>query len=659
MSGQRTGDAPALIDLQGVSRTFVGGDGPLRVLADISLRIDAGEFVCIHGPSGSGKSTLLHILGCLDRPSEGSYRVAGREVGALHPDALAALRREVFGFVFQSYNLLDALNAEENAALPLQYANIAAAARRQRAHALLDSLGMAGRAQHRPPELSGGEQQRVAIARALANGGRVILADEPTGALDTAAGAEVMDRLAALAAAGHTVVVVTHDAKVAARAGRRVGLRDGRIVSDSGAKPAPAKGLAAPPPAALPRRGRAEYWRNAPRAGWRALALLWRHRRLATALTASSMALGVWALLVLTSLLAGARVHGVASVIAHLGADRIDVMLTGTRNDRPPAAIDLKDAAAIRALPNVRAVEASAWGKRTAQFQDRSFDAIVEATDANQSEQLGWPLRRGVYYTARDGVSLAPVTVIGSAVAAALFPAEVNPVGEHVLLGGHPFEVVGVLAPREASFLESQWMADLSNNRAFVPFATGIALLFADNRPHIWARVPPQHLEKTALAVQDLLVARHGGLDGFYVRTSSGSVAEWTRVQAVLERAWMVAGGIFVLLSGFGVMATSWMTARSRRREVAIRMAAGARRRDVLRQFLGEAAAVSVAGGVLGIGASLATLLALARIPAPVVFSPWAVLAALACTAGLGMAFGILPARRAAGLDPVAALRLE
>ena len=268
-------------------------------------------------------------------------------------------------------------------------------------------------------------------------------------------------------------------------------------------------------------------------------------------------------------------------------------------------------------------------------------------------------MQRGVYYTEQDGLSPAPVVVIGSAVAAALFAEEVNPVGEHVLLGGHPFEVVGVLAPREASFLESQWMADRSNDDAFVPFAAGFNLLFADKRPHIAARVPPQHLERTAQAVQDLLVGRHGGMDGFYVRTSSGSLAEWTRVQALLERAWMVAGGILLLLGGFGVMATSWMTARSRRREVAIRMAAGARRRDVLRQFLGEAAAVSVAGGVLGIGASLATLWALARIPAPVVFSPLAVLVALVSAAGLGVAFGILPARRAAGLDPVAALRVE
>ena len=215
------------------------------------------------------------------------------------------------------------------------------------------------------------------------------------------------------------------------------------------------------------------------------------------------------------------------------------------------------------------------------------------------------------------------------------------------------------LAPREASFLESQWMADLSNKWAYVPFASGLTFLFEDKRLDIWARVRPEHIERTARAIQDLLVARHGGLDGFYVRTSSGSLAEWTRMQALLERVWTVAGGILVLLGGFGVMATSWMTARSRRREVAIRMAAGARRRDVLRQFLGEASAVSVAGGVLGVGASLATLLAMARIPAPVVFSPWPALVALACTAALGVAFGILPARRAAGLDPVAALRLE
>ena len=225
-----------LIELRGVDRVFEDEDGArIRVLSDVTLSIEAGELVCVTGPSGSGKSTLLNIIGCLDRPTAGEYRFDGQDVTVLDADALARLRREEFGFVFQAFNLLESATSQQNVELPARYLGLGAGPARDRARKLLESLGLQGRLDHRPAELSGGEQQRTSIARALMNGGRVILADEPTGALDSAQGEEVMSLLKGLAERGHTVVIVSHDASVAASADRRIELRDGRVAADSGA----------------------------------------------------------------------------------------------------------------------------------------------------------------------------------------------------------------------------------------------------------------------------------------------------------------------------------------------------------------------------------------------------------------------------------------
>ena len=227
--------APVLIELREVRKRFGGRDGvpEVEILHGIDLRIRAGEYVAIVGASGSGKTTLMNILGCLDRPSSGEYLFQGEAVSGLDDDALAALRREVFGFVFQGYHLIGTSSALDNVAMPARYAGVSERARHERAAALLSRLCLAERLQYLPHQLSGGQQQRGSIARALVNGGRVILADEPTGALDSTSGEQVMQQLDELAAAGHTLILITHDPAVAARARRIVSMADGRIVGDA------------------------------------------------------------------------------------------------------------------------------------------------------------------------------------------------------------------------------------------------------------------------------------------------------------------------------------------------------------------------------------------------------------------------------------------
>jgi putative ABC transport system ATP-binding protein len=222
----------ALIEATDLVKTYAMGEQIVHALDGVSLAIEAGEFVAVMGASGSGKSTLMNILGCLDRPTSGHYRLAGEAVDAMSGDELAATRNRRIGFVFQQFNLLPRTSAAENVELPMIYAGIKPAARRARALASLERVGLAGRAAHTPAELSGGQQQRVAIARALVNAPQLILADEPTGALDSKTSEDIMRLLAELNAQGMTVVLVTHEIDIAAWARRRITFKDGRVIED-------------------------------------------------------------------------------------------------------------------------------------------------------------------------------------------------------------------------------------------------------------------------------------------------------------------------------------------------------------------------------------------------------------------------------------------
>jgi putative ABC transport system ATP-binding protein len=220
----------AVIELDDVTKIYRTGSLAIAALRGVTLAIDEGEYVSIMGPSGSGKSTLMHILGCLDVPTRGTYRLAGENVGGMDEVELASVRNRRIGFVFQQFNLLPSLSALRNVEVPLSYAGVGRSERRHRAMAALERVGLADRVQHRPGELSGGQQQRVAVARALVSDPALILADEPTGALDSASAADVLTLMDELHAAGRTLVVITHDAEVAAAAERTIRIRDGLIV---------------------------------------------------------------------------------------------------------------------------------------------------------------------------------------------------------------------------------------------------------------------------------------------------------------------------------------------------------------------------------------------------------------------------------------------
>ena len=667
--------ANSLIELAGVSRTFTGG-GQARVeaLRDVSLTIEEGEYVCLSGPSGAGKSTLMQLLGCLDRPSSGSYRFAGREVWKLGADGQAWLRCRAFGFVFQNYSLLDSATARENVELPGLYAGLGRTHRKKQALALLEQVGLGDRAAHLPAELSGGEQQRVAIARSLMNGGRVILADEPTGALDRASGEEVLTTLESLVAVGHTVIIVSHSAEIAARVRRRIELRDGRVASDSG-----------PAPTSVPfRRGQGAAGtatsgfgvRAALRTGLATLrASLRRKGRLRTILTMAGAAVAVWWVAALMSIAGSFIEEAGKRIVQATAADQITVVpfnisLEGVRS----MDLTLDDANAIReSIPNVRAASPQRDKQMTVHNGDRSMEVTVQSYFVHNRQEaagdMALTLKEGSLLTRADEERGQPLALIGLEVRRQLFPESADPVGQYVTLNNLPFEVKGVVSSDYVSrmILEAApgAMQDIrtgEESAIYVPYSTGATHLFGSGKPDlisVWLR-DPQLAEDTAQAVRDLLIRRHGS-ENFSLTYQLQAAREMAETRRMTSAVVLSVGAIALLASGFGVMAVMLMSVTARRREIGLRMAMGARRQDILKQFLAESGVIMGCGGVAGALATLATVPFVASLgpglPARV-SATW-LLGMLAGAIAAGMLFGLAAARRAARLNPSEALASE
>jgi macrolide transport system ATP-binding/permease protein len=639
-----------LIELHGITRSFGEGELAVPVLKGIDLKIWPGEFVAIMGPSGSGKSTLMNILGCLDQPSAGQYRFNGRDVSALDRDELALLRRDAFGFVFQSYNLLPGMTARENVEIPAIYAGMAPAERHARAERLLTGLGLGERLSHRPAQLSGGQQQRVSIARALMNGGQLIFADEPTGALDSKSSQEVIRLLTDLSEQGHTIILITHDPDVATVARRQIRIADGEIVEDTGAEvpsvPMPATDQNGR------RRSRLGDWQEALKSAVRSL-----HSNLfRTALTLLGIVIGVASVITMLAIGEGAR-KDVVDRISTMGSDLLLVRPGGPdqRGGRwsvttlvPP------DFKAINEIEGVLAAIPELTGGQTLRYSNRDHSAEINATSFRFPVARQWPVVEGTFFSAEDEASYATVAVLGKTTANALFPDE-SPLGKHLMVNNVLFQVIGVMDEKGASP-----MGQDQDDVVFVPYTTGSLRIFGQThlRNITVAVADIDRMDEIEALIHDTLMARHG-IEDFTIRNMASLIETISETQNTLT--WLLGSiaAISLLVGGIGVMNIMLVSVTERTREIGIRMATGARAWNILQQFLTEAWLVSAIGGLIGVVIGIAATRIIGSLGTPIHMTLLPMALAFGCAFATGLLFGFLPARKAAHLDPVHALASE
>ena len=641
----------SLIECKNINRYFGEGDNRVHILKNINLSIEKGDFVAIIGQSGSGKSTLMNILGLLDTPTSGTYCIADVETSKMSADELAAMRRKRFGFIFQRYNLLSALTARENVALPSVYAGIGYVERCQRADMLLDKLGLKGKEKNKPSELSGGQQQRVSIARALMNGGEIIFADEPTGALDSGSGENVMEIIHQLYNDGHTIIMVTHDPKIAAQANRIIEIKDGEIISDTSKntqiKPSNVESI-------QEKHGLAFYKDQFTESFKMSIQAILAHK-MRSLLTMLGIIIGIAAVVSVVALGKGSQ-EKILADISSMGTNTIDIFPGRGFGDRRSGRIKtltVADGQAIGQLSYVQNVTPTSTTGGTLTYRNIDLTASAYGVGEQYFSVRGLKLAQGHLFDATDVRDNAQVVVIDNNTVEKLFGTPQNALGKVILLKKRPLTVIGTLEKDTNSFSNSDsltlympyttLMHQISGNK----FVSNITVKIKDN-------VNSQTAEK---GIKELLLARHGTED-FFTHNSDSIKQTVESTTGVMRLLISSIATISLIVGGIGVMNIMLVSVTERTREIGVRMAIGARQSNILQQFLIEAILLCIIGGItgvllsLGIGALFNTLIS----DFPMSFSTTSIIGAVVTSTAIGVLFGYMPAKNASKLNPIDAL---
>ena len=648
-----------ILSLKGIKKSYGTQSAKVEVLHGINLEIRRGELVAIIGPSGSGKSTLMNIIGCLDTPSDGSYFVGDKNTFNMQPDELASLRRGFFGFIFQRYHLLGHLSATENVQVPSVYALTDKEQRESRAVELLSMLGLENKTLSKPSELSGGQQQRVSIARALMNGGQIILADEPTGALDSKSGSEVMRILSDLNKKGHTIIMVTHDPRIAAHAHRVITIADGNIESDRINEDVPDYSDSDNQESFESTKklnifsAFVESFKEAFTMAIRAMVA----NRMRTLLTMLGIIIGIMSVVCVVALARGAS-DKVIENISSMGTNTITIMPGSKMGDMRSGrfrTLNVKDLKALKGQPYVDSASPTVQNSGLVQKGNIDATATVMGVSDEYFRVYGMQIANGRFFNSHESVMAPQIGVIDNMTKKTLFPFE-DPVGKRIFVMGKPITVVGVLTDKEIAFTRRDSL------NIYVPYTTLMNRIIKQNYiSSIIVRTKDGFSPAVAEAsITSLLKNRHGRKDFFMMSSDTimKSISETTGTFTVLISAIAV---ISLLVGGIGVMNIMLVSVTERTREIGIRMAVGAREKDIMSQFLIESVTVCIVGGLLGVSLSLLTGLVLYYLaPAiPLSFSLGSIIVAVVTSMAIGVAFGYAPARKAARLNPIDALARE
>lgn len=597
-------DTP-LMQVKGLIREFKAGEQTIRVLHDINLTINQGEMVAIIGQSGSGKSTLMNILGCLDQATAGDYKIYGQSVSRLDADALAKLRREHFGFIFQRYHLLGDISARDNVSVPAVYAGMDGQARSARAEKLLADLGLADKIHNRPNQLSGGQQQRVSIARALMNGGDIILADEPTGALDSKSGEDVMKILYDLNAQGHTIIMVTHDPNLAAQAERVIELKDGYVIADYKNDNYQQNHVQPEPILANNRKSVFGSFIDRLFEAFKMSLLAMRAHKMRTLLTMLGIIIGIASVVSIVGLGKGSQAQ-ILNNISALGTNTITIRdgypFGDPRRNFGDDNLTPDDAQAVADQPYVLSVSPQLDANLNVRYRNIQEAASVSGVGQDYLSVSGETLAQGQGFNEQSILRRTQDIIIDDNAKQTFFPDNANPIGEVVLIGSVPGRVIGVLAPNTGGFGRS-----VDTPTLYMPYTTMMSRIIGGANIESFVALIDSSISSAAAesAISTLMISRHG-TDDFRI-TNSDSIRQ--TIESTTTAMTLLISSIAIIslvVGGIGVMNIMLVSVTERTNEIGVRMAVGARQNDIMQQFLIEAVLVCILGGLIGIGLAFA-----------------------------------------------------